>query len=573
MTDRSVSKWWFEHNELWFGCTPDEDLMIKDLFGHYLDNPSNLSKLDRILLYDQIVRHIHRGNETTIAYYHSMALEISLDMIGDNDDLNYHPDARCFILMPLRHTFNVQYLNIVLDRIDMYRKIDNPPKPMNRRAICFLFLLVIIFLFFVFITIYYKYYTIIICVSMFVFPAIYLLVEGIYFTPVSVIEVDNYERFWKATVRSYGMLKVPLVEPEPLDENISDEQINKILDTNSHKNLTENMQTFREPITHAYHTTINNIIKELGHKPEGLVISLSGGVDSMASSLILANKCQKLDIKLLAVMINYGNRTESLIEVEFVKRWCNLLGIDLYVYHIDFIKRTKNKKLRNFYEDVTRRIRFAMYARFGYPVFLGHNKNDTIENLFSNITKGIHYDNLFGMSEISYESGIMIVRALLNITKEGKEGIFDFADRHMVPYLYDSTPDWSERGRMRDILIPFLIKYNPAIINGLIKLAKANRCIYGVCNDEVFNRYKETITINDTEIYFPLTDKVRRYGYQFWKNLFLHCNLHQVRGKAITMLSERIEKRKNGTAHLMKGVTCKITNDAVVVITAKIKIN
>ena len=48
-----------------------------------------------------------------------------------------------------------------------------------------------------------------------------------------------------------------------------------------------------------------------------------------------------------------------------------------------------------------------------------------------------------------------------------KIDIIDFAHKVGIPYLYDSTPKWSRRGRMRDQLFPFLQNFDPGLLNGL----------------------------------------------------------------------------------------------------------
>ena len=79
-----------------------------------------------------------------------------------------------------------------------------------------------------------------------------------------------------------------------------------------------------------------------------------------------------------------------------------------------------------------------------------------------------NYDNLEGMKSQSRFEELYICRPFLDRTK--KE-IYEFADKYKIPYVYDSTPDWSERGQKRDKLIPFLNEFDSRIIKGLIDYA------------------------------------------------------------------------------------------------------
>jgi tRNA(Ile)-lysidine synthase TilS/MesJ len=121
------------------------------------------------------------------------------------------------------------------------------------------------------------------------------------------------------------------------------------------------------------------------------------------------------------------------------------------------------------YEDITRQIRFSFYSAFKCPVILGHNLDDCFENVFQNLSKQIHFENLFGMKPQSSEQGVPILRPMLEIPK--KE-ILLFADYMDIPHLYDSTPSWSRRGQMRDILIPGIQTFDSHILPGLQEFVK-----------------------------------------------------------------------------------------------------
>ena len=198
---------------------------------------------------------------------------------------------------------------------------------------------------------------------------------------------------------------------------------------------------------------------------ERIAVSISGGVDSMLVSKVLKLWCDKNNIKLILIHINYNNRDCCHIEEKFLNWWAeNYIGCELYINRFTDITRSRNSKERERYEDITRRIRFSFYDYFKCPIILGHNLDDCYENIFSNLSKRIHFENLFGMSEITVESDITIVRPLLNFTKQD---ILKEAGDMKIPYLEDSTPAWSNRGKMRDTLIPHIKEFNPNIMKGL----------------------------------------------------------------------------------------------------------
>lgn len=118
-----------------------------------------------------------------------------------------------------------------------------------------------------------------------------------------------------------------------------------------------------------------------------IIVSLSGGVDSMVIMEILAHLRRtsptKYPFKLVAIHIDYGNRKESAHEADFLRRWCDAMDIELHIRAITEAKRGASD--RDEYEKLTRQIRFGLYqqiqAATGAPaVCFGHHEGDVREN-------------------------------------------------------------------------------------------------------------------------------------------------------------------------------------------------
>jgi tRNA(Ile)-lysidine synthase TilS/MesJ len=186
----------------------------------------------------------------------------------------------------------------------------------------------------------------------------------------------------------------------------------------------------------------------------------------------------------VAVHIDYYNRDECHKEEELLIWWCNtILNIPLYIRRIDEINRPKcmEYELRELYETYTKNVRYNSYIidelNINPLIILGHNKDDTIENILTNTSSQSHFDNLLGMKPISYQNHnfnktdykLCFLRPLINIPKSD---IYDFAITNHIPFLQDSTPKWSQRGKIRDIVRPALNEWNPLIFDGLIKVSE-----------------------------------------------------------------------------------------------------
>lgn len=485
----SIYSFWFSHEDLWFNASPEDDLIISKNFKHLLKNPPS-NVLEQILLYDQLVRHIYRNKPNKILLYSPIALKLSLHILDNNLDLDYLPQERCFILLPLRHTFELNYVLKAFEKIQEYRSEDS------------------------------KYYV----------------------------------RFYKATILSLSKIKTPLIVPEEIDNNIDDSVIFNSLDKDCIKNLSliSPFNDKQNPIYKAFDKTLRKIkgLKEI-------TLSLSGGVDSMVSSFILYNLSHKqTKFKIIAVSINYNNREDNRYEMEFIKRWCKLLGITHYIKHITELSRNRSID-RDLYEKITKKLRFDMYRRFNNPVILGHNQDDCLENIFNNIKKTRSYSNLKGMSEFSEEDGCTLVRPMLNIEKKV---IKAYAIKYSIPHLPNSTPSWSERGKIREELIPFLNNFDSALVPGFLKLATNTSEFYTIYDKSVTEKFFNSIQFTDSGCNIPLSETTpeKNYGFIFWKEImiriFKKLDLRLPTNKSIKAFCDRLKKNSWGLINFSKHV-------------------
>ena len=84
------------------------------------------------------------------------------------------------------------------------------------------------------------------------------------------------------------------------------------------------------------------------------------------------------------------------------------------------------------------------------------------ENVVSNVMKGARLSELSGMAPESVISGVQIWRPLLS---HPKAHILSCAHAHGVPYLNDSTPLWSTRGKLRKPCHAVRINSNALTLN------------------------------------------------------------------------------------------------------------
>jgi tRNA(Ile)-lysidine synthetase-like protein len=294
------------------------------------------------------------------------------------------------------------------------------------------------------------------------------------------------------------------------------------------------------------------------------IVSLSGGVDSMITSFILRKKVASV----VAVHINYKNKASCDQEAEFIKHWCDVIGMPLYIREINEIQRAPCMKheMRSCYEDYTRRVRYSTYKRVAemlgcsenYAVVMGHNRDDAFENILTNIAYGQKHDDLTGMESSSRVDGILFLRPLLKISKHD---IRVFAREAHIPHLHDSTPSWSQRGKIRDIVRPALSEWDPRILDGLFALAKSVKEMTMMQNEWVDaivakTRFQDGVWHCEE---FP-----RNASLTFWKAYFDRIlGTPVVSNKCLAIFCEKLSKFDVFKMPLRKDIIIRVDNTSI----------
>ena len=481
----SLLKFWFSNRDIWFNCSKIEDLYIKDKFIKLFDNSEieildNYSYLHYIILYDQITRHIDRVDQTNLRYiYNEEAIKYSTFLVNSGRYKEFEPAEICFILMPLRHTFELSKLNEVSLIIKKLReKEDNA----------------------------------------------------------------DLRRFYYSTIKSISKIKEPklyITDQIEIPKNILCETCK--YDENKETNI-----------------KINKIFSDSFRKikNKNITISLSGGSDSMVCAYIL----KKMNYDVKAIMIDYNNRESCNLEVKMVSSWCIKMNIPLYVRKIDEISRSRDCD-RNFYEEITKNIRFNSYKFLNNPVVLGHNKDDCFENIITNIKKCRSYDNLLGMEFISKNLEVILIRPLLNIPKCE---IINFANKNNIPYLYDSTPKWSDRGKIRDNIKNVLDNFDSNLIDNMLDMSNRFKDIFKIFSDLVVKNTTFKI-INDNEINVIYLNS---YSIDYWniifKKLFNEYQCDIVSKKSLKNFIQNLKNKKyDNKIILTKKLYCDIQQNYI----------
>jgi tRNA(Ile)-lysidine synthetase-like protein len=272
-------------------------------------------------------------------------------------------------------------------------------------------------------------------------------------------------RFRKATNR-----RMALLQDEARRTGSTDDKNNSsspILDSTTYKdeNILETFQfeaDLTTAVNHPVHKTIVNFLADRGinpsregkappsapSAPSAVIVSLSGGVDSMVIAAVFSHlqKSRGYNLEIIAVHIDYANRPESGNEADFVRRYCENLNINFRCRRIEEV--TRGVTARDDYERIAREMRYSSYReavaitkqtldkeraiKLDVGVILGHHRGDLRENVLSNAHKGCGPLDLSGMTVVSKNDGVMIYRPLLPLEKSF---VLDYAHKFGVPYF------------------------------------------------------------------------------------------------------------------------------------------
>jgi len=517
----NVLDFWFSNQNSWIlmkGKKRDEfDKIISEQFGKLLDvyeassiddiiSEKEVTKLIEIILcLDQFSRHIYRTTSYKRIEINTVkAVKISMYLIDNYFDIimNLNHNYMVFILMPLKHNNILKYMPKMMKTFERIEKFGSLDKTL---------------------------------INKFKQDSLKKYLDNIDLNKILIL---NKGTSW------YNDRKIDKVcEFYP--------QMKRFTDLNDNKCI--------------LYDSINNYYSKF-IEAKKVIISLSGGPDSMVLAYIL----KKLSIHSInkftveAIHINYKNRTQSDIEESMISKFCKFHNISLFTVSIPFMRR--NNIPREFYEKETRKLRFNIYKMFNAPVILGHIKEDLIENIWTNISKGNSLFNLHKISEIDIIESVKIFRPFCRINKDE---IFKYAHANNIPYLKDTTPDWSNRGKMRKEFIPASHKqFGEAIDTKIIEMSDNLKAYKRLIDSKILKPFYDSITNIDSGLKCNIKDVID-LDVLMWDDiltkLFHMTDVSKPSLKSVKNYKDMLERNQEGVVNFNKLTYCYLENNILYV--------
>lgn len=242
-----------------------------------------------------------------------------------------------------------------------------------------------------------------------------------------------------------------------------------------------------------------------------IVLGVSGGPDSICMLNILneLRNDKKINIQfdIIVAHVNHLIREEAKLDEEFVKKFCEKIGVAFYSKSIDVRKMANNNKIGT--EEAGRNARYDFFEEVmkntkSNKIAIAHNLNDKIETMIMNIFRGSGVSGLRGIEPINNNK---YIRPLIECERTEIE---KYCMENSIEARIDKTnfENIYTRNKIRNVIIPYIKKeFNPNIIKTMDRLSELIKMEDEYLDKETEKIYKYIVEVeNDRQIIVNLKE-------------------------------------------------------------------
>ena len=150
--------------------------------------------------------------------------------------------------------------------------------------------------------------------------------------------------------------------------------------------------------------------------PGDIGVAVSGGGDSMALLVLLADWAKSCGRMIRVVTVDHGLRQDAAAEAQFVAKMCRDLALDHTVLQWD------GANYRGNLQDEARKARLRLIGAWAQhhglvAVATGHTQDDQAETFLMRLKRGSGVDGLSGMAPVVQRKGVAWIRPLLQMRR------------------------------------------------------------------------------------------------------------------------------------------------------------
>lgn len=294
----------------------------------------------------------------------------------------------------------------------------------------------------------------------------------------------------------------------------------------------------------------------------GLVVALSGGMDSTALLILLCALRERLNFSLNAAHLDHGLRPESGQDAEAARALCRRLDVPFHFRFCDVAARGSGTGL----EDAGRRARYAFLEEVRREVgarwiVTAHHAGDLTEDILLRLIRGTSWPGLGGMPGVAAPCDLLgtdgegrVLRPLLLVEKERLRTLLERQD---VPWREDASNARRDfrRNRIRLDVLPLLLAENPDlhdVARSLWRAARMDEAYWRALVLPVLETVPEGVWLaHDSLTALPRPGRVRAYV-----EALRRLNRGQARSSTLSALDEAWEQHRHGRRFQFSGGVC-----------------
>ncbi|GGF51892.1 tRNA(Ile)-lysidine synthase [Alteromonas lipolytica] len=206
-----------------------------------------------------------------------------------------------------------------------------------------------------------------------------------------------------------------------------------------------------DPIAHALKISLSRLTEE--HRPERLIVGLSGGVDSVVLLHALTRLQTSDEIPVVeAVYINHGLSPNAASWQTFCASFCASLAVPFTAYTVEVMPAPRESL-----EACAREQRYAALTRHAKAcngvILTAHHQNDQVETVLLQLKRGAGPKGLGGIPALTRLHDVTVVRPLLEVSRQQIEV---YALAQQLHWIEDESnaDDSFDRNFLRQLILP-----------------------------------------------------------------------------------------------------------------------